>query len=422
MPPLWLPPAPPLSGPSCTASAAPRQVALETGNVGAIVRSIYRSGGEVRGCDESPPTHGAPCLVRGSYHGEDRRVPCRTGRAREPRRAPTAVTYRHRASSRRLCVVVVFELQWANSSGGFTFDYDEVSTGDGATTATTSATTTTIPTSTPSSGGVTTTEAEAIPHSGSCWSVYFFGRFSGGAGRTCYSPNASLAWTVSTGAGPVVRLYGCRDGASRGCRVSVDGSAWTSGTLTGADAFSALFFTSAALSASSHQLQLQWADSGGGFTFDYDDVSSGGGGTTPNTPTTSATTGTTVAPPTGVCAISPGDRQSGITAAIQGCPTGSTVTFPRNRVYRQSDFIDVADRSNLVIDGGGSTLINSAANGDTARTGASCGRAERDVAEHDGRRKLHIYRPTVGTASLERCRQSAELRFQSLRWGRCDDF
>jgi hypothetical protein len=63
-----------------------------------------------------------------------------------------------------------------------------------------------------------------------------------------------------------------------------------------------------------------------------------------------------------VCRIAPADGQAAISAAIAGCPDGSTVQFPAGAVYHQSDLIDVADRSNLVIDGGGSTFVSSAPN------------------------------------------------------------
>ncbi len=238
-------------------------------------------------------------------------------------------------------------------------------------------------------GAVTTrTEAEGLSHGGACWAVLSFGPLSGGAGRFCNEPNAPLAWTVSAGGGEVVRLHGYRDEVVRGFRVRVDGVA-TTGTLSGAYSPSTLFFTSATLTAGSHRFEVEWVDSAGAFTLDFFEVAASSGGTPattttvaptttstvpPTTTTTTAppTTTTTIAPPTsvqssgetsaGVCKIAPADGQAAIGAAIRSCPDGSTVQFPAGAVYHQTDPIEVANRSNLIIDGGGSTFISSAPN------------------------------------------------------------
>jgi hypothetical protein len=314
-----------------------------------------------------------------------------------------------------------FDLEWVNSSGAFTFDFYEVEgTGGPApttttpttappTTAATTTTTTVPPTTTtapppPTTVATTTTtravsstparvEAESIAWSGPCWSPLAFSRFSGGSSRSCIELAAPLTWTVSVQSGDVVGLHGYRDNVARGFRVRIDDGAWTEGVLTGAMDYSARFFTSPALTAGSHTFRLEWMNSAGGFTFDYYEVAASGGppasttSTVPATTTTAAPTTTTtrattttaptttVAPTTtttapatgGVCRITPADGQAAIAAAIAGCPNGSTVQFPTGAVYRQSDLIDVVDRSNLVIDGGGSTFINTAPNIDTIR-------------------------------------------------------
>lgn len=59
-----------------------------------------------------------------------------------------------------------------------------------------------------------------------------------------------------------------------------------------------------------------------------------------------------------VCSISPVDNQDSITAAIASCPNGSTVLFPPQQSYHQTDRIEVIGRNNLVIDGNGSTFTN----------------------------------------------------------------
>ena len=57
-----------------------------------------------------------------------------------------------------------------------------------------------------------------------------------------------------------------------------------------------------------------------------------------------------------VCNISPADGQAAISAAIASCPNGSTVRFPVGASYTQTDKIVVDGRSNLTIDGNGSTF------------------------------------------------------------------
>lgn len=268
----------------------------------------------------------------------------------------------------------IVEVEWVNSAGALTLDFYEVSDGATTTTSADAAPTTNAPPPNASSR----VEAEALAHSGPCWSVLSYSRFSGAAGRSCYTVGAPLRWSVTTAEGGVVRLYGYRDAVSRGYRVRVDGGAWAQGTLGGAEAYSELFFTSPPLIAGSHTLELEWVSSAGGLTLDFYEVA--GAGTAPS-PTTTTTTTSTTAPPTtttttqppttpttaaptsgGVCRITPADGEAAITAAIAACPDGSTVQFPAGAVYRQSHSIDVADRANLVIDGGGSTFVSSAPN------------------------------------------------------------
>lgn len=62
-----------------------------------------------------------------------------------------------------------------------------------------------------------------------------------------------------------------------------------------------------------------------------------------------------------VCAIDPGDGEAAIVAALRTCPDGTVETptvvrFPSGRRYLQANRIEVRDRSNLVIDGNGSTF------------------------------------------------------------------
>ena len=64
----------------------------------------------------------------------------------------------------------------------------------------------------------------------------------------------------------------------------------------------------------------------------------------------------------GVCAINPADGQAAITSAIRSCPDGSRVSFPAAKTYHQTDSITIEGRSNLTIDGNGSTFVSSAPN------------------------------------------------------------
>lgn len=68
--------------------------------------------------------------------------------------------------------------------------------------------------------------------------------------------------------------------------------------------------------------------------------------------------------PGNVCAVDPADGEAAITAAIAGCPDGSTVRFPSNRQYNQMSEIVVRGRADLVIDGNGSRFVSRAPNSD----------------------------------------------------------
>lgn len=66
------------------------------------------------------------------------------------------------------------------------------------------------------------------------------------------------------------------------------------------------------------------------------------------------------------CDIDPADGQDAIAEAIQGCSDGTTVRFPPERIYYQTDEISVVGRSDLVIDGNGSTFVSSSPNDTSA--------------------------------------------------------
>ena len=194
------------------------------------------------------------------------------------------------------------------------------------------------------------TEAESIPAPAACWATTTWTALSGGAGRYCgYSANAQLRWSVSSNGTAVVRLYGYRDSMARGYRVRVDGGPWTTGTLSGASAPAALFYTSPALASGSHTFELEWT-SGGAFTLDYYTVEQGD------------------APPAeALCNIDPGDGQDAIATAITRCPDGTSTTptvvnFPAGRTYRLTGTIAVHGRNDLVIDGNGSTFLKTDSN------------------------------------------------------------
>ena len=63
-----------------------------------------------------------------------------------------------------------------------------------------------------------------------------------------------------------------------------------------------------------------------------------------------------------VCSIAPANGNAAIAAAIESCPNGSTVRFPANGSYTQTGSIVVDGRSNLTIDGNGSTFRSTAPN------------------------------------------------------------
>ena len=266
----------------------------------------------------------------------------------------------------------------------------------------------------PSAAALSRVEAESLSSPQSCWSTLAWSALSGGSSRMCFGDAVPLSWTVNVPSGQTgkVHMYGYRDNVSRGFRVRVDQKSWISGTLTGAVAPSALFYSTADLPAGSHTIELEAVVTSGGFTFDYYELETAGTqapatttttvkptttttvkatttttvkATTTTTvkPTTTTTappatttttappaTTTTTAPPAttttttvpGVCDINPADGQAAITAAVKGCADGSTVRFPAGRTYYQSDEINVVGRKNLVIDGNGSTFISSAPN------------------------------------------------------------
>ena len=64
------------------------------------------------------------------------------------------------------------------------------------------------------------------------------------------------------------------------------------------------------------------------------------------------------------CDIAPPDGEHAISAAIANCPDGSTVRFPREAVYHQASEIKVERRTNLIIDGNGSSFVSTATNAD----------------------------------------------------------
>lgn len=226
----------------------------------------------------------------------------------------------------------------------------------------------------PSGAATARFEAEALSSPGSCWFTYSYSRLSGGQGRYCYGPGAPLSWkvVVPSGQEAVVRLFGYADEVARGFRARTDGAAWSQGTLSGASTSSLIFYTSPSLGAGSHTVDLEYVSSAGSFTFDYYEVETTGAvtaapPTTTTTPPPPPTTATTAPPPASACNIKPADGQAAITAAIKGCPDGSTVVFPAGKNYRQADKIVVERRRNLVIDGNGSTFTSSAANDTTLR-------------------------------------------------------
>ena len=71
---------------------------------------------------------------------------------------------------------------------------------------------------------------------------------------------------------------------------------------------------------------------------------------------------------TTVCSISPANGHAAIAAAIEGCPNGATVRFPAGQSYTQADSIVVQGRSDLTIDGNGSTFRSTAPNDTSTST------------------------------------------------------
>ena len=206
------------------------------------------------------------------------------------------------------------------------------------------------------------TEAEAIPHAGGCWIPHTWAALSGGGGRLCGAERAPLSFSVDVPAGSpgVLKLYGYRDSIRRGFRVRVDGGAWTAGYLQGTSAPSVPFHTTRPLHRGSHRVQLEWINSDGPFTFDHASLEAS---------TAPGITGRLTAPifpragsKPGICAITPADGQTAIQAAIEECPNGSTIKFPAGGSYNLTDSIVVRDRSDLVIDGNGSTFTTTTPN------------------------------------------------------------
>lgn len=228
----------------------------------------------------------------------------------------------------------------------------------------------------PTGAATSRVEAESLPAPTSCWTVLSWSALSGGQARACAGPGASQRWTVAVPAGSegIVRLFGYRDEVPRGYRVSIDGGEWNLGTLTGAFAPSTLFYTSPALGAGTHTIDLEMVATGGAFTFDYYELETrASSSSSTSVASTSAPTAgpVTTSPSTSgpggeVCKIRPRDGEQAIEAAIQACPDGSTVVFPAGAVYHQSNRILVKHRRDLVIDGNGSTFISSAPNDSSA--------------------------------------------------------
>lgn len=83
--------------------------------------------------------------------------------------------------------------------------------------------------------------------------------------------------------------------------------------------------------------------------------------------------------PEGVCDVAPRQGAAAISAAIAACPDAGTVRFPADGSYTQADTIEVRDRSDLVIDGNGSTFTSSVPNDQRRRPSWRLLRAERVV-------------------------------------------
>ncbi len=68
-----------------------------------------------------------------------------------------------------------------------------------------------------------------------------------------------------------------------------------------------------------------------------------------------------------VCSLAERQGSKAIAAAIARCPDGSIVKFPKGATLRHEGYIEVANRSNLIIDGNGSTFVNTAPNSEQAQ-------------------------------------------------------
>lgn len=201
----------------------------------------------------------------------------------------------------------------------------------------------------PAQAATSRTEAERIPHAGTCWPQLKWNVLSAKGGRSCTTPNAPISWstTVPSGEQGTVKVHGFRNTDARTIRLRVDRGAWVNTTVPGGATGVVLMTSTPVLAAGTHEIEMEFV-SGLTVTFDYTELV-----TEPAPPPAPAP----VVPPDPVaCAIDPPDGQVAIAAAIGNCPDGSRVLFPAGRVYTQTDDILVADRSDLIIDGNGSTF------------------------------------------------------------------
>jgi hypothetical protein len=86
--------------------------------------------------------------------------------------------------------------------------------------------------------------------------------------------------------------------------------------------------------------------------------------------------------PPNACSIDPDDGQVAIAAAIGACPDGSTILFPPNETYHQTDKINVERRSDLVIDGNGSTFVKTSPSTGSDALGSSSTRPNWQLLEN----------------------------------------
>ncbi len=87
----------------------------------------------------------------------------------------------------------------------------------------------------------------------------------------------------------------------------------------------------------------------------------------PTTTTAAPTTTTTAPPSTSVCNIAPANSATAVSAAIAGCPNGTTaaptvVKFPLSATYAFNGTVFIDRRSNLTVDLNRSTITNRAPN------------------------------------------------------------